>query len=387
MRRRALSMVTALAVGVGGAVVSVPAATAAPTAQGAQTATPAHTKPSSPKHRKPGPPKHRKPTRHHVQLGDSYSAGNGAGTYTERTCWRSPDNYGAQVARSMRASYTNVACSGGVVADILSPKTLGEPTEQTATYPLRGRGKSPERQWLRQAKKRQLCGTPEQSDWYYDYDVTSGEAADGSYTATVSCQLTARPQIDSVTPRTDAVYLTIGGNDIGFTDIVAQCLVVRDAAACERTIDDANAAIPQLRKDTTAALRAVHQRSRGQAEVYLLGYPNLVNTDSYSIPEADPTFDAGAELAALQERGDRAQRAGMKELDSRTRGAKGGFTFVDVKPAWGGFEHGLDPSSEPDNSAAWLVPPLAQDRELPEWVHPTSEGHAASAAALRRAMR
>ncbi len=380
MRRRALSIVTALVVGVGGTVSGAPAAMAGPPTQQAQKSPPGHGKPSPPGHGKPS-------QRHHVQLGDSYSAGNGAGTYTERTCWRSPDTYGARVARSMRATYTNAACGGGVVADILSPRTLGEPTEQTATYPVRGRGKTPERQWLRQAKKHQLCGTPEQPDWYYDYDVTSGEVAGGSYTATVSCQLTARPQIDAVTPRTDAVYLTVGGNDIGFSDIVAQCLVVRDATACERTIDDANAAIPQLRKDTTEALEAVHQRTRGKAEIYLLGYPSLINTDSYSIPEADPTYDAGAGLAALQERGDRAQRAGMKELDSRSGRSKGGFTFVDVKPAWGGFAHGLDPRSDPDNSDAWLVPALAPDREPAEWVHPTAEGYAASAEALRRAMR
>lgn len=380
MRRRALSIVTALVVGVGGAVLSAPTATAG---------SPAHQVERSSAHHGKKPPRHpgKRHPRQHVQLGDSYSAGNGAGTYTERTCWRSPDNYGARVARSMRASYTNVACGGGVVADILEPRTLGEPTEETATYPVRGRGKSPEKQWLRQAKKRQLCGQPEQADWYYDHEVVSGEASGRTYTATVSCQLTARAQIDAVTPRTDAVYLTIGGNDIGFSTIVAQCFVVRDADGCEASIDEANAQIPQLRAETTKALKAVHQRSRGRAEVYLLGYPSLINTDSYSIPEAAPTYDAGAGLAALQERGDRAQRAAMQELDSRSGWKKGGFTFVDVKPAWGGFEHGLDPRSEPDNSEAWLVPALAPGRELPEWVHPTQQGYAASAAALRRAMR
>ena len=60
-----------------------------------------------------------------VQLGDSYSAGNGTGTYTETDCWRSPENYGSQVARSLGASYTNVSCSGGVVGDLLEPRALG----------------------------------------------------------------------------------------------------------------------------------------------------------------------------------------------------------------------------------------------------------------------
>ena len=30
---------------------------------------------------------------HFVQLGDSYSAGNGAGEYSDTTCYRSPLNY------------------------------------------------------------------------------------------------------------------------------------------------------------------------------------------------------------------------------------------------------------------------------------------------------
>lgn len=380
MHRRALSIVTALVVGVGGTVLGAPSAAAGPPAQQVEQSSSGHGK---------KPPRHpgTKHPRHHVQLGDSYSAGNGAGTYTERTCWRSPDNYGARVARSMRATYTNVACGGGVVADILNPRALGDATEQTETYPVRARGKDPEKQWLRQAKKQQLCGQPAEADWYYDYEVTSGEASGRSYTATVSCQLTARPQIDAVTPRTDAVYLTIGGNDIGFSDIVAECFVVRDAEGCEGAIDEARSRIPQLRADTKKALESVHQRSKGRAEVYLLGYPNLVNTDSYSIPESAPTYDAGEALAALQVHGDRAQRAGMKELDSRTGWTKGGFTFVDVKPAWGGAQHGLDPRSEPDNSDAWLVPALAPDRDPAEWVHPTVDGYAASATALRRAMR
>ena len=73
---------------------------------------------------------------HVVQLGDSYSAGNGTGTYEERSCYRSPDNYGSQVAASIGGTYTDAACSGGVVADILQPRDLGSAFTKTATYSI-----------------------------------------------------------------------------------------------------------------------------------------------------------------------------------------------------------------------------------------------------------
>ncbi|WP_277453129.1 SGNH/GDSL hydrolase family protein [Janibacter sp. DB-40] len=325
-----------------------------------------------------------------VQLGDSYSAGNGAGTYTGQRCWRSPDNYGARVAEQMGATYDNVACSGAVVADILEPRSLGSSTTRTATYELPGRVANVERHWLRQAQRQQLCGTPAQDDWYFDYTITDstlikGTGTNRGLTATAECQLTAAPQIDAVTKDTDAVFLTIGGNDVGFSTIVLWCMAARNAAACQQSLDAANARIPQLQTDIEEALAAVHERSNGRADIHLLGYPFLLNTDSYGIPEAAPTYDAGAALATFQDRGDGAMAEAMATLDSRLDGP-GDLTFVDVKPAWGGHTHGLDPRSTPDNSDAWLVPVGAPGAQIPEWVHPTVEGYQASADALLAAI-
>ena len=357
--RRTLSIATALAAAAAGVGIAAPSASADP------------------------------PPPQYVQLGDSYSAGNGSGNYTGTTCFRSPDNYGARVAARDGAEYTNVACSGGVVADILNPRPLGEATTRTATYPLPGKAPDAEHHWLRQAEKQDLCGTPAQDDWYYDYTITDsslgGSGNHRSLTATVSCQLTAAPQIDAVTKDTDAVFLTVGGNDIGFTDIVIWCMVARDATGCEQTLDAANSSIPTLQDDLEEALTAVHERSGGKADIYLLGYPYLLNTDEYGIPEAAPTFDAGAGLAALQDRGDEVMADGMADL-SRSLHGKGDFTFVDVKPAWDGHAHGLDPHATPDDSDAWLVPVLAPGTVQSEWVHPTTDGYAATASALEAAM-
>ena len=208
-RRRALSIVTAVAAALGGVGAVAPSAATASAVEKAAD----------------------RP--HYVQLGDSFSSGNGAGNYTDRTCWRSRDNYGARVARSHGATYTNVACSGGVIDDIFSPRELGSATWRTRTYEVPVGTVNARARWLKQAKADRLCGTPAQKDYSYEYSVRSSASLGSLYTATVRCQLVARPQIDAVTRQTDAVFLTIGGNDIGFTSIVTNCLVLREASSCK----------------------------------------------------------------------------------------------------------------------------------------------------------
>lgn len=321
-----------------------------------------------------------------VQLGDSYSAGNGTGTYEEKSCWRSPVAYGAQVAESIGATHVNVACSGGVVKDILEPRPLGDTFPRTGTYDIDpAEHPDPWAEWERRAAEDELCGVPPQPDMYYSFTVTGKVAVGASHTATAQCQLMTQPQVDAVTPATDHVFVTMGGNDLGFSNIVVQCLVVRDPAGCRSVIDDATAKLPQLHDASVAALRAVHERSRGQAQVHLLTYPFLLNTDSYGIPEVAPSYDAGRALHDLQVVGDAAQAGIVDELNATTPGSD--FHLVDtVKAAWGGHEHGLDPHVAADSSQAWLVPVAAPGRERPEWVHPTLTGWTATAGALRASL-
>lgn len=320
-----------------------------------------------------------------VQLGDSYSAGNGTGTYTETNCWRSPENYGAQVARRMDAAYVNVSCSGGVVQDILEPRALGSATTKTATYAI-DPGEHPDQraEWERRARESQLCGTVTQSDLYYDLRVTSFVAAGSVATGTAECQLMAEPQINAVDRTTDLVFVTIGGNDLGFSTIVTQCMVLREPGGCETALDSATTRAPAMMERAQAALKAVHDRSGGRAEVYLLSYPFLMNTDSYGIPEAAPTYDAGRGLRDLQVYGDELQAKAIAELDAQ---GPDHFHYVDtIKAAWGGHAHGLDPRTVADQSNAWLVPVAAPGRQQPEWVHPTQDGWNATAGALYAAV-
>jgi len=321
-----------------------------------------------------------------VQLGDSYSAGNGTGAYEERSCYRSPRNYGSQVAASIGAAYVDRACSGGVIADILQPRDLGDPTTRTATYSI-DPAAHPDQQseWLRRAQTERLCGVPAQPDFSYRYTFVTGAGVGSLYTGTVSCQLVVRPQIDAVTPATDLVFLTIGGNDLGFSTIVTNCLVLREPSRCRDTLESARAKAPAMMDRAKDALRAVEARSGGHAEIYLLSYPYLVNTESYAIPEVAPTYDAGAALNELQRYGDQIQARGIAELNAEPGADR--YHFVDtVKQAWGGRVHGLDPHVVPDNSRAWLVPVGTPGRDVAEFVHPTQPGWDATAGALRTAV-
>ncbi|CAN7162331.1 SGNH/GDSL hydrolase family protein [Terrabacter sp. LjRoot27] len=323
---------------------------------------------------------------HVVQLGDSYSAGNGTGSYEERSCYRSPDNYGSQVAASIGATFTDVACSGGVVADMLEPRELGDASTRTATYTIDpARHPDQKAEWQRRAQTARLCGVPAQPDFSYTYTFVAGVGVGSLYTGTVSCQLVTRPQVDAVTPDTDYVFLTIGGNDIGFSTIVVNCLTLRDPSSCRQSLEAASVKAPEMVDRTKEALRAVVARSGGHAQVYLLSYPFLIDTESYAIPEVAPVYDAGAALNDLQRLGDDLQARGIAELNAEDATTQ--YHFVDtVKAAWGGRVHGLDPHLVADSSRAWLVPVGTPGRDVAEFVHPTQPGWDATAGALRVAV-
>lgn len=97
----------------------------------------------------------------------------------------------------------------------------------------------------------------------------------------------APPQLDALTRTTDVVTLTIGGNDIGFTDIIQNCSAVTPdgptltgAPTCKAYYtaggkDRLAAAILATRPNVDRVLRAIHKRSP-KARVYLVGYPDVL---------------------------------------------------------------------------------------------------------------
>ena len=66
-----------------------------------------------------------------VLLGDSYSAGNGAGGYLD-ACFRTPQSAGRRYAAHVRAGVVDVSCSGAVVADLTRARNQSRPAQVDA---------------------------------------------------------------------------------------------------------------------------------------------------------------------------------------------------------------------------------------------------------------
>ena len=119
-----------------------------------------------------------------VILGDSYSSGEGAKTYTqesnrrENRCHRSPDTYGTSLFPVDRPP-TNLACSGAVIANLFTDKA--------------------------------------------DEDGEIPQLA----------------KLDTLDFTPDVAFMTMGGNDIGFGPLIAACADPREVANCDQqTVDN-----------------------------------------------------------------------------------------------------------------------------------------------------
>jgi GDSL-like Lipase/Acylhydrolase family len=187
-------------------------------------------------------------TTSYVALGDSYSAGEGGGDYLPNSdlpnnhCDRSPHAYGPLLdAARQPGSFAFVACSGAVTRDLVNPNAEGN----------------------------------------IDPNTSGPEA----------------PQLDALRPATTIATLTIGGNDIGFSELAQRCLFGRfgfffkwgnpGCAADTTFVAKLDARIHAFAGNGTALsaagepiepilalLLAAHSRAP-QAAFYVLGYPRL----------------------------------------------------------------------------------------------------------------
>ncbi|MEU3572888.1 SGNH/GDSL hydrolase family protein [Kitasatospora sp. NPDC036755] len=173
-------------------------------------------------------------------LGDSYTAGvieaTGAETEPRDGCARTVESYPEIIRRDLGSlvDLRNVSCSGattdGVYADSQSP--LGRPLPPLGTDP------------------------------------------NGPYPA-------VPPQIDSVDAATDLVTVGIGGNDLGFAEILKSCielgaLQLGQGSPCKDKFDAGlPARFDALRDDYDRMLTALHAKAPS-ARIVTVGYPHLV---------------------------------------------------------------------------------------------------------------
>lgn len=250
-------------------------------------------------------------------MGDSYSAGNGAGDYFgAKGCWRSPNNYAGVFARAVEAApynqptaLTNVACS--------------DDTTQAFSHSTHGR----------------------------------------------------RPQLDAVNHSYDLIFLTVGGDDIDFAGIVQNCLIqiTRDGLKCDALL---SAAERELSDGTLAArivdvVSGIRQRANANARIILVGYPYIEGQEQYRLPYGhSKSIDVPTRLRALEDLGDRVQQRAIDRLNARYHTSS--LVFVKTKTLFAGHELyalSLNPNRwfvapETDAGVAWRA----------WWYHPNPTG-------------
>jgi GDSL-like Lipase/Acylhydrolase family len=255
-------------------------------------------------------------------MGDSYSAGNGAGSYQGPAgCWQSPKNYADLYAKALEqapydqpTSYRTSACSG----------------DKTSSF----------------------------------FSTTSGRS----------------PQLDAVNTSFGLILLTIGGDDVNFAGIVKNCLISAfiDPVTCkslltqaERLLDDGT-----IEGRVKHVLSEIHARANPQATIALLGYPYLESDPGYEINKGTPdAYNVGKWLRSIEDKGDTIQQRIVDQLNSKD--ATSAFVFVKTKALFKGHEL----SAESSNPKRWFVEPLTDSTIASHdtWYHPNPKGWAEEA--------
>lgn len=240
-----------------------------------------------------------------LTMGDSYSAGNGAGSYSGPAgCYRSTKNYAGNLAALLaNAPYNrdskvdNVACSGAVTADFFTAKDSRLP-----------------------------------------------------------------PQLNSVKNSYDLILLTVGGNDAYFKDIVRYCLVAktRDGKICDPNLKRAETLIADgtIQKRVENVLTEIGKRSSVNARIVLLGYPILEGDTSFALRSGRgknaPVIAVGKRLREINGAADRLQAAAVASANLKLDTNK--MSFVSVQSTFNGPPyHGLYATRV--NSDRWMVQP------------------------------
>jgi hypothetical protein len=316
-------------------------------------------------------------------LGDSYSAGNGATddqgnaqTYGPADCYRSRVNWGEKYAAGLRAdgqpvNLVNHACSGGVTADFTSPRAMDTASRTQATPA----GVTTPAQADASLAKTDPCDTgqfPDEEFWTYHATlvVPSGVT---SY----DCTRNLRPQSRFVTPDTDLVLFSNGGNDAGFSTIVTNCFVpvARTASGCRTAVETARALLPTLQQRLVAGIAALRAHGlRDDAKIVQLGYPWLQTDNNFTLTDATGTYDAGNQVRALVSQGDAAIAAIVPTVNADHPGQ---LTFLaGVPEKFSGHEP--DATTLAGNPVRWINQ-VGDGIDTALYYHPNRFGHTAYA--------
>jgi hypothetical protein len=184
------------------------------------------------------------------------------------------------------------------------------------------------------------------------------------------------PQFDSLAASTEVVSLTIGGNDIGFSEIAQSCITFNpfsspcrdkyNSGGKDQIAERIAATAPKL----AAVLQGIHARSPN-AHVYVLDYPAIFPpTGSGCWPQMPISFKDAPYLRAKQQ-----------ELNAMISGqaAVNGATLV----SWYAASIGHDACKS--SSVRWVEPLVPNSPAAP--IHPNRRGMEGAASVLVSAVK
>ena len=179
------------------------------------------------------------------------------------------------------------------------------------------------------------------------------------------------PQLNSVDSTTTVVSLTIGGNDIGFSEVAQSCITVNPFShPCldkynSGGVDQLKARIEATAPKVAAVLQGIHSRSPG-AKVYVVNYPAIFpETGSGCWPQMPLGFQDVPYLRATEQR-----------LNSMlaTQAAANGATLVN----W--YQASIGHDACKSSSTRWVEPLVPGELAAP--IHPNKAGMVGGANAL-----
>lgn len=160
-------------------------------------------------------------------------------------------------------------------------------------------------------------------------------------------------QLSALSASTTLISITIGGNDVGFSSIMQDC-ILQGTTVCVNEINNAKADAKANLPGKLATVYNAIKSKAPNAHVVVLGYPEF--------------YDLSKDCVGISQESRTAIDGGIDVLDSiiGTAAGKAGFTYADVRNSFSGHEI--------CDSGRWLH--SVNFLHLEESYHPTADGQA-----------
>lgn len=191
-------------------------------------------------------------------------------------------------------------------------------------------------------------------------DVSCSGARTNHFTGT---QGSAPPQFDALGPGTDIVTFSIGGNDLGFTDILQNCALDGDCRG-DYGGNGMPTLIAKIRDEVGPKLEAVMRQAQSRApnaEIFAIGYPELLPPTPTGLAWGFSCLPLSAVISDAERTSLRAVQIALnQEIQDRANIVGGSVHYVDI------YNQSLDHSM--CSSSPWVT-------QLSNLFHPSDLGH------------